>query len=769
MAITPTLQQRAVDPYSSYNSDNVNMLTRILSQGNDVIAQGFSILRDATSDTLITLTGGVCVKDDVMINIREDIILDIYSENCYFDSVIEEDETTEIYLVLRYIYTKATPAPVAQVGFLSTKESFNPYTYLFLGWFDIRNGSIFDVLEIDPSIDPSDPLAPFAMKKFPSVYFSHISTRPTWTRDYIGKAFVVDNREIIIGGTEKVADWVYFDSDCSSSMDVVYIEGTHPQYWSSTEKGKIYNEGNNSFFIGSGVDEQFYELSQGIHSINNISNNGGNITITASGIDIVEGVYDPDNPLQDWKWIKFDSQSPSTIGGISAPAGTIYFAEDANNNIKITSNNTTKTITFKALNNFESINGITKTIGSDVGADIQILTSRGLSTITDKENKTITITTTGGGIQTTIPGAFHEVFFQSVLDPTTGLYYIDVNHSTSHTGGSSSDTTGYVIISVFDALDTYQIIPDDIEKLNTSTARVWLKTQIPTTGVHIVGVCPEYHAGTNDKKYSSFILSSMWAAESDGSFSYIVHHNLDATSTICITRLFDIDTNKEIVPFAVCDINSNETKIFVSSRINTNTTILGNSSYGNRYVIDESSFVSTIDTGFGTCYVDIIHENLKNVVGFISQVQDVNNWQIFPSGVQGISTTITRVWFDDIPSDLPLTIMLLTPVYIGSEISLAWTTTAIVESSEFDDRFGWLIDSTSYYIDIEHGMDTNEPLGVFAYKNTTMRSIAIKTVDLKIPALIGEPDAPTNYVENNWIRVWFQSHPNDTVIFRITK
>ena len=762
MAITPP-QQRAVDPYSSYNSDNVNKLTRILSQGYDVVAQGLSVVRDATSNVTITLTGGVCTKDDVMINVMDDTVLNIHDSTCFFDSAVGEGETIEIYLVLEYVYDKITPAPVAKIGFLRNKAGFNTTAYLFLAWLDIRSGQIFDVLESDPSV-------PSAIKKFPSVYFSHISTRPTWSREYIGKGFVVDNREIIIGGNENIRDWVYFDSDTSSMLDVVYIEGTHPPYWSATEKGKIYDEGGNTFYIGSGVDEAYHQLSQGIYSLNGIYNNGGNITLQANGINIVGGVYDPINPLYDWHWLRFDSQSPVTIGGISAPAGEILFIEDANESIRITSDNgDAKSITFKAINNIESINGITKNVGEDTGATVQILTSRGLNVITDTEDKTITITTTGGGIQNVIPGAFHDTFLAATHDTTTGLYYVDVDHSTVHTAGTGIDTTGFVTISIFDAADAYELIPYDIEKRNVSVARVWFNSQIPTEGIHALGVCPQHHVDSTDKKYSGFILSSMWTAELDGSFSYIVSHNMDSTNTICITRLFDIDTCRQVVPYAVCDITTNKTKIYVSSRINASVTILGNSSYGNRYVIDESSFIATADTGFGTYYVDIEHDSLKNIVGFISQIQDVNNWQIFPSGIQGISTTITRIWFDDIPSDLPLTVMLLTPVYLGTEISLAWTTTAIVESNQFDGKFWWFTDSTSFYIDIEHGMDTDEPLGVFAYKNTTKRSISVRAVDLVIPAIVGDPAAPVGYVEGNWIRVWLASHPNNDVIFRILK
>ena len=182
MAITPP-QQRAVDPYSSYNSDNVNKLTRILSQGYDVVAQGLSVVRDATSNVTITLTGGVCTKDDVMINVMDDTVLNIHDSTCFFDSAVGEGETIEIYLVLEYVYDKITPAPVAKIGFLRNKAGFNTTAYLFLAWLDIRSGQIFDVLESDPSV-------PSAIKKFPSVYFSHISTRPTWSREYIGKGFV---------------------------------------------------------------------------------------------------------------------------------------------------------------------------------------------------------------------------------------------------------------------------------------------------------------------------------------------------------------------------------------------------------------------------------------------------------------------------------------------------------------------------------------------------------------------------------------------------
>jgi len=62
-------QTRAVDPFSSYDSDTVNKLTRIVTHGEDAIeiAKACDVVLDATSNTSVIVTPGVIYKDDVWV------------------------------------------------------------------------------------------------------------------------------------------------------------------------------------------------------------------------------------------------------------------------------------------------------------------------------------------------------------------------------------------------------------------------------------------------------------------------------------------------------------------------------------------------------------------------------------------------------------------------------------------------------------------------------------------------------------------------------
>lgn len=137
-------QTRSVDPFSSYHSDNVNRFTRIVSGGTNVIVKPTSLVASmGGSPTLIHVTDGIAIKDDVMIQIVEAngngySVVELSDPTNYIPS--STSPTANIldvfaptaYLVLSYTYAKVSTPPKARIMVLKDIADFDVDTYIFL-------------------------------------------------------------------------------------------------------------------------------------------------------------------------------------------------------------------------------------------------------------------------------------------------------------------------------------------------------------------------------------------------------------------------------------------------------------------------------------------------------------------------------------------------------------------------------------------------------------------------------------------------------------
>jgi len=153
-------QIRSVDPYSSYNSDVVNKLTRIISDGNNILLTPSPIDVSQVDLTNITVLEGKAIMQDVLIEIQ-DINIDVTDSDFYVDdSGGVWNETGYYYVVLAYEYQKTSPPPEASVMIILPSQRgtvFDPDKHLFLKCLEVSNpGSyqIDDLLDYDPD-DPS--------------------------------------------------------------------------------------------------------------------------------------------------------------------------------------------------------------------------------------------------------------------------------------------------------------------------------------------------------------------------------------------------------------------------------------------------------------------------------------------------------------------------------------------------------------------------------------------------------------------------------------
>ena len=166
-----TNQTRTVDPYSDYNSNVVNRLTRIFSKGVNSIFHTSPIdvsISHISPLTNLTISTGSCFKDDVFISIDDPYTVDLEDPDYYTGNPF--NEVGYYYVCLQYTYIKAKPAPVAHIKiFKPSQHSSLTSGYLFLKAVKVNfNGSIFYIDSVY-DYDPSDP-----------------SIKRTFTQQYVG-------------------------------------------------------------------------------------------------------------------------------------------------------------------------------------------------------------------------------------------------------------------------------------------------------------------------------------------------------------------------------------------------------------------------------------------------------------------------------------------------------------------------------------------------------------------------------------------------------
>jgi len=152
-------QQRSVDPYSSYNSDVVNKLTRMISDGNDCILYPNTINVVLNDSTSVIVTEGNCIKDDVLIEI-DNITIDMTDSDFYAQPAGGVwNETGYYYITLHYVYQKVRPAPYATVKVILPSQRATIYDseHLFLACLSVSApGGVYQVDEV-LAYDPENP------------------------------------------------------------------------------------------------------------------------------------------------------------------------------------------------------------------------------------------------------------------------------------------------------------------------------------------------------------------------------------------------------------------------------------------------------------------------------------------------------------------------------------------------------------------------------------------------------------------------------------
>lgn len=158
MGNTIPSQVRSVDPYASYNSDVVNKLTRIISDGENILLAPSPIEVSFVNTTKVRADAGKAIMQDVLIEIQNHDI-DLTDVDFYVDSSGGVWNETGYYLVvLHYEYQKTSPAPEASIKIILPSQKatlYNPAKHLFLKCLEVTGSYQVDsLLDYDPD-DPS--------------------------------------------------------------------------------------------------------------------------------------------------------------------------------------------------------------------------------------------------------------------------------------------------------------------------------------------------------------------------------------------------------------------------------------------------------------------------------------------------------------------------------------------------------------------------------------------------------------------------------------
>ena len=177
MSNIPT-QQRAVDPFASYNSNVVNQLTRMNTyrgqESNGLIAihPDLQITLDSTAPLyIVDVSPGIAYKDDMFLRLSAIHEVDFRDSTNYVDFGTGFDEIGYYYIVLQYHYAKSRPAPQVSIKIIKPSQRSNfdwsdPSTndFIFLKAVNVINYMAAQAIDQDPdtnlfNADPDDATA----------------------------------------------------------------------------------------------------------------------------------------------------------------------------------------------------------------------------------------------------------------------------------------------------------------------------------------------------------------------------------------------------------------------------------------------------------------------------------------------------------------------------------------------------------------------------------------------------------------------------------
>ena len=240
MASCIPIQTRSIDPFASNNSNVINRLVRIMTQGNNGLLNTNHLKLTIDSTSTINISPGYICKDDVLIHISENFIVDFNDPQHYYGEQVLPQEGGFHYIVLVYTYSKSRPAPTASISILKPSERgilTANQAVMLLGVVEIETATphtIQNVYEFDPSI-------PDNKRKYLKLYSSFESNLPTFDKltDQGRIVYVISENKFYFG---KDIEWGVLDFQRNSltlGTDTEGVEVGHLCYIGANGKASL--------------------------------------------------------------------------------------------------------------------------------------------------------------------------------------------------------------------------------------------------------------------------------------------------------------------------------------------------------------------------------------------------------------------------------------------------------------------------------------------------------------------------------------------------
>lgn len=278
-------QIRTVDPFASYDSNTVNKLTRMVTYGNDGLAnvKSCNLTLDATSVTVINMLPGIIYKDDMWIDITASHLVDFTDPDHYFNFDSGFDEAGYYYVVCNYTYAKQRPAPQAEILIVkpSQRAMYSPNgIWVFLKAVHVSwNGATFAI----DGVSDFDLDYPNNKRTYIPDYAGGETTLPSFdqTRDVSRMIYVKDEDDFFFGLSDKWSDGLStfagpailkYNTTGFDVGELVYVTPANnlakanSSIQQTTADGAVYVEGIDGRIITNGrISYTKVELGRTIH------------------------------------------------------------------------------------------------------------------------------------------------------------------------------------------------------------------------------------------------------------------------------------------------------------------------------------------------------------------------------------------------------------------------------------------------------------------------------------------------------------------------
>lgn len=267
-------QSRTVDPFTEFNSNVINSLTKAITGDKDAIFTINALNVTIASSTQVEVSRGVAFMQDVVITVEEDFTIDFTDQDFYVEDFPggpkppAMDVTGNYYVVLDYTYEKIKPPPVARYRILKPGQHARilESRFLFLKTVHVSNTGSF-VIDNVFDFDPNDISV---TREYSPTFIGYENTRPTYQSSlHKDKLIFEASTSTFYKGDDSAGDWSLVaggiqDGDLGEvwggQLKSPRFKNTQDSTDVSTMEGMILDLDNEFLKLGGGNDPNRYSM-----------------------------------------------------------------------------------------------------------------------------------------------------------------------------------------------------------------------------------------------------------------------------------------------------------------------------------------------------------------------------------------------------------------------------------------------------------------------------------------------------------------------------